>query len=50
MIAVATDEDVIGDEMSKNDGDVTVEEELIDPEDLEVFMPTDKWQPIKAGW
>ncbi|XP_022091888.1 nucleotide exchange factor SIL1-like [Acanthaster planci] len=41
VIAVATDE-------TNEDSDGMIEEE-IDLEDLDVFVPTDQWQPVKAG-
>ena len=48
VVAVASD-DFDDRERTGDEEDASVEEEF-DPEDLEVFMPTDTWQTIKAGW
>ncbi|XP_038071003.1 nucleotide exchange factor SIL1-like [Patiria miniata] len=45
VVAVPTHDAV---ETDDNSMDATVEEEM-DPEDLDVFLPTDQWQPIKEG-
>ncbi|XP_071792694.1 nucleotide exchange factor SIL1-like [Asterias amurensis] len=47
VVAVASDDFDDG-ERKGDEEDASVEEEF-DPEDHEVFMPTDKWQTIKAG-
>ena len=41
VVAVPTDE-------TDNGSDGIIEED-VDPEDLDVFVPTDQWQPVRAG-